>query len=477
MRSLAILDGAKLGARSSVARAYPWIAALLLGSFAYVFASQESDWPVMIPALVLLNCAVIFLLVLSLPNLEMPVFEIGPMFAAVITLYGAIPLFQFQLRNGVYGSASDNRLWVSQPTAEEVGLIGWAHVAFLVAFAVGYLLVRQGRQFEVRMIEEIPNKQLMFAVIMLGIVLLLQFGIAIIYDLSYSTYGESYVVLEKLPQGVKQINGHLSGIGFTLKVVILCAVFLKVANPVRLVALWLGFEFVLLLVKMGVRTYFMLFFAVAVLFFHVFVRRVSVLALLGVGTSILVVFLLLGSIRNTSLEEAFAESGIWEQSNEMEAVFANALDIMQQKSRNMISLPPEAQVSELTAFIPQQLLPFQKFDYTQWYARLTYEREGHTSAFGSISQALAGYGWPELLLRGFLTGMAFAGLHRYFAKNSEKWLHCAAYAWLIAMAYHSFRATSLQPFAVFFLEALPVLLVMQVIPRPDLGTRLIRLRG
>ena len=453
------------------------ILGLMLLSVGYVFASREGDVAVVVPAVVLLNCACIFLFALSLPTFEVPVFEIGSMFAGVVTIYGVMPLFQYQLRNGIYGSSSDSRLWVSQPTAAEVGMVGWAHVVFFVVFAAGYLLVRRGNNFEVLAVAEVGKKQLLFAGIFLGGVMVLQFGIELAYDLSYSTYTESYLVGENLPQSVNQIYSHLPGIAFTLKLLIFCGIFLRLPNPVRIVGLWLGVEFALLLFKMGWRTYFMLSLGAAILFFHAYVRRVSALALAGAGGVILSVFLLLGVARNSSLEAVLAESGLWEQSNEMEAVFANSLDLMQQMSRNMINLPPEAQLSELTVFIPQQFLPFQKFDYSQWYARMTFKKEGQTSAFGVISQSLAGFGWWELVVRGLLTGLLFAGLHRYFSKHSGRWLHTVAYAWLIVMSYHSFRATSLQPFAVFMLEALPVFLVMHVIPRPDLGTRLIRLRG
>ena len=471
-------SGGAIGSAPSVpALGYAGIAAFVLLSLAYIFASNESDRVVVIPAVVLLNCLGIFLIVLSLPGFRVPVFEIGSMFGVVVTMYGVIPLSQYQLRNGIYGISSDNRLWVSQPTAEEVGMIGWAHVVFFLAFAVAYLLVRRGSEFEIRMVEDVGNKQMMFAGIFLAVAIVVQIGIEIVFDLSYTTYVESYLVAAKLPQSLKQIYGHLPGVIFTLKLIIFGGIFLKAKNPVRIIALWLGLELGLLLFRMGWRTYFMLSATATILFFHAFIRRVSAIALLGIGVAILGVFLLLGAVRNTGLEEALVESGFWEQSNEMEAVFANALDLMQQKSRNMIDLPTEAQISELTAFIPQQFLPFQKFDYAQWYARLNYETEGYTSAFGTIAQSLAGFGWWELLLRGLLTGVLFGGLHRYFARNSHRWLHCVAYAWLIVTSYQSFRATSLQPFVVFYLEALPVFLVMHFIPRPEFETKVLRLGG
>ena len=474
---MSIPRGSVGGLRGFGARAYQVLLVMPLLSLGYVGLSHEGDLPVVIPALVLLNCATLFLVLLSMPSFRMPVFEIGTMFAIVVAIYGFVPLVQYQLRGGVYGAASDNRLWISQPTAEEVGMVGWAHVLFLMSFGIAYLLMRRGSEFEVHSSEDVSWKQLMFAGVLLAAAMVVQFGIEMAFDLSYSTYVESYLVVEKLPQSLRQVYGHLPGIIFTLKLLLLAGVFVRSRNPMYIVGIWLGIELLMLLVRMGWRTYLMLSIGATLLFFHVYVRRVNSLILAGIGAAVLGGFLVLGMMRNSALEDAFVGTGVWEQSNEMEAVFANAVDLMQQRARSTIRLPPEAQISELTAFIPQQLLPFQKFDYAQWYAQQTYVTDGYTSAFGTIAQALAGVGWWELTGRGLLIGLIFGGLHRFFANRSERWLYLVAYAWLIAMSYQSFRATTLQPFAVFCLEALPVFMVMRLVPREDARRPVTRFEG
>ena len=80
-----------------------------------------------------------------------------------------------------------------------------------------------------------------------------------------------------------------------------------------------------------------------------------------------------------------------------------------------------------------------------------------------IAQSFAGFGWGELVVRGLLIGVLFGALHRFFAARSHRWFYCAAYAWLTVRSYHSVRAVSLAPFVMFYLEALPVFVVMVMV--------------
>ena len=425
----------------------------------------DREMVVVMPAWVLLNCAAVYFVYLSLPGFQFPVFEIGTLFGAAITLYGVAPLLQHQFKGGIYGTSADLRLWMSQPTAEEVGLAGWTHVVYFLAFAVAYLLVRRNEQFEVLRPDPVGTRQLVFAGIFFAGVIALKTGIEIVFNLSHSTYLEVYTMADQLPPLLRQIYVHLSGAAFTLKLIIFCGIFASAREPLRIIAVWVVLDIATLVFSLGGRTGIVLECLAVILCFHVYVRRVNAAALAGMAGAILVAFLVLGVARNTNFADALTGSAGLEQSNEMEAMFANVLDIMQLKSRNMISLPPEAKYSELTAFIPQQFLPFEKFDYSTWYTSITYEVEGYGSCFGVISQAMAGFGWSELVVRGMLTGLLFAGLHRFFIRRSQSWLHCAAYAWFTLWSYSAFRVTSLHPMIMFYLEALPVFLVMRFISR------------
>ena len=123
---------------------YLWPLALLVVLASFVATTNTNTWPVTAPLSVALLVSVLFYRGLwKRRRGVMPWFEIGPVYVAVVTLYAAYPLIGFLALGGTYRVTNDNRLWVLQPTAWEVGQIAWLYVWHLTSFAAVYLIVRR----------------------------------------------------------------------------------------------------------------------------------------------------------------------------------------------------------------------------------------------------------------------------------------------------------------------------------------------
>ncbi len=130
--------------------------------------------------------------------------------------------------------------------------------------------------------------------------------------------------------------------------------------------------------------------------------------------------------------------------NEFQVVFANSCHVLHMKKFNQLGeVPTTIFYSDVLRGIPQQFLPFKKVDISDWYLeRLNLHGEGTGLMFGSVTQAILGWDWIELVLRGGLLGFVFASIHRWYARRSSSFWITLIYLWLCIFNYYSVRATT-----------------------------------
>lgn len=149
--------------------------------------------------------------------------------------------------------------------------------------------------------------------------------------------------------------------------------------------------------------------------------------------------------------------------NEFQAVYATAYDLfMRRESGNLENVPWQLYVSDLYMVVPSQLLPFYKWDPSQWYLNLIeYQEPVGGFMFGVISQAIIGLDWVELLLRGCLLGGVAASIHWWYVRRASEFWTTLLYLFLCVWAYYSFRASSF--YIVYFVlyRFLPVVLLVR----------------
>jgi hypothetical protein len=62
--------------------------------------------------------------------------------------------------------------------------------------------------------------------------------------------------------------------------------------------------------------------------------------------------------------------------------------------------------------------------------------------FGVVAQAVIGWGFPELILRGAVLGLVFAAIHRWYVRRSTSLWVTASYLFLCVWSYYTVRATT-----------------------------------
>jgi hypothetical protein len=80
--------------------------------------------------------------------------------------------------------------------------------------------------------------------------------------------------------------------------------------------------------------------------------------------------------------------------------------------------------------------------------------------FGVVPQAMIGWDWPELVLRGGVLGLAFAGVHRWYARRSASLWATTFYVFLCLWSYFTVRSTTFHILLYVVYGFLPALVLL-----------------
>lgn len=391
--------------------------------------------------------------------------EIGTLYAAIVALYVVIPLAAYLARGMTFTILNENRLFGADPIPEEIGLVGWWHVAHLCAFCLAYRALR-GRDPSAAAGPPPSRLRLLVALSLYALVTAYLVLIGRLFDLSAADYEESYVVLRRLPLLLAQATVHLDGIRLTLELVLLCLLFgdYRRYRPILFAAYALVAAATIL--RLGSRTEFVVLSAAYLLLYHQRVRPVSLARMALLGLAAMAFFQAAGTLRGHVLEY---DSDVWrrpfEYNNEFEAVFANAFDLWRLRESGAIGrLPLGFYLVDLLAFVPQQISPIAKVSPSDWYIQTYYPiaaSGGSGYAFGTIAESILGGGWLDLLLRGALLGALAARLHHWCVRRRTFWPGLV-YLWASVQIYHAFRNTTFCLLGLFVYRVLPVVLAIEL---------------
>jgi oligosaccharide repeat unit polymerase len=442
-------------------------AAFFLPVILLTFANDQ-NLPVMLPLMVATGGIIFFFWALWQRRGALPYFEIGVIYAIAVALYTLYPLIGFILNGLSYTPLNDARLFLAEPTPIEIGKIGWYYVVHLLAFIVVYLLAR-GRLPRGRIRFQKPSRAALLAVIGAYIIISGFFlFLGQFFDLSASTYGESYLVYSRLPLLLAQLAGHLGGARFTLELAVLAALFFDYQKYRLLIVIWLASIALLTLVRLGSRTELMLLFLAAGMQYYYLVRPIPFRLISLAGLFIVGLFLLLGMLRSG---QTFSRLNFgfnpFAYASEFETVFANAYDLHRLKSAGLIgNLPLTFYLSDLFALIPQQLVPFAKMSPSTWYVNTfypAYAAIGGGLAFGTISESILGGGWIDLIVRGAVLGFILAQIHRVFVFRQPSFWFFVLDVWLTVQVYQLFRNTTFSLLVLFFYRFLTVIVGVKIL--------------
>lgn len=432
------------------------------------FTMSGGQAAVFVPMVCAVGIALAFTQELRRRDRVLPLDEVGLWFAAAVTVYTVWPLLVFQIIGLEYTPFNDNRLFRIQPSPGDVARIGWWHVAFLGSFGVAYLIVRRHVPPAYRESPRVSRSRLImtFALwigtsVVVGLV-----GLQLGGGDGANTHAGGYAAVASLPLAVRQILRLASSVAFVVDLILLVWLFSDYHKRRWIIWIWLGNQVVSIALNPGARTGVMLSILACFILYHLRVRHVRPIYAALFGFVGLAGFLVLGVLR--AMGSALSGGAVLTLplGGEFESLFANALDLYSRGTTGGIPpVPLGVHLADIIAPIPSQLLPFQKFDPSNWYMATFYPEAlemGHGLAFGSVAQAAIGLGLGEVVVRGALLGVIFAGAFRFYRRRQRRLWAVVGYLWITLWSYQSYRASTLALFSPFIQQFLFTVFVFEI---------------
>ena len=374
-----------------------------------------------------------------------PADDIGVLWLGVFAIYATLPTMSWLAQGSSYGPLSA-RLFLLQPTPREVAYLLWIAVAYVVAFTSVYVVLRK------RVSPPDPSAQAFIAddklaAALVIVVVTYLFGLAMGASGLIGTaesYIDSFRVIYELPRGLRQLLKTVGGI-----------VRRQARAPRRAASAMAAVPAVLLPVRAvdcghhqsrgrpwsdrgrpaGGR--------------NRLARDCSTLSSKGVligGASGLLMFLLLGLWRNfgslTGANEGeFEGFGV----GEFDALWGNAIELLQARETGGALIPFWTRFGELVAFVPAQLLWFDKVSPSDWYLDgfyPGYKEEGGGFVFGAITQAVVGGGVFEAAIRGAILGALAGWIMKWVRAPTQAWWRFPLQLYLLVGVFSGIRETT-----------------------------------
>ena len=419
----------------------------LLVSLGGLFLVAPAARPVVLPTLVVLNLFVLFVVTLKNRDGRLPVFELGTVCALITGLYATVPLVGFWLGGLTWSPLSDSRLYNFPPTGDQLVGVAWRYVVYFASFVLAYLWLRGRISFPAAGVgvDRTTQAVIVAAFLALGaFFLLVQIVFGVSLNTSYASVREGATSLpSELPRFIQQAVGYGEGVLLVSKLCLLVLLFRRWASPRSRVVLigWLAFEVITAATRLGSRRDTAMLLIASVLLYDHLVRPLKTWQAVAGGASLLLGLLAFGFNRDLGGAEAS-----WTAANEFQILFGNGCDMLARVRSGQLDIPRQLHFGELLMLIPsrwQPLLPFPVLDPSDWYLDVLDVRgTGVGFMFGVVAQAIIGGDWVELVTRGIVLGLCFAGIHRWCSRRADNLWVVVFYLYLCLWCYYTIRATT-----------------------------------
>jgi hypothetical protein len=445
----------------------------VIGAVVLASASQEA-LPVVVPLVAVVGLAAAAVIHIYRVDGQLPVFDLGILAILITALYSAVPLLGFWLAGLHWTRLTYLPLYLWNPGPAEVGAFSSRHVVYLYSLTGAYLLNRGRVPIKCRPVRALRSTEIA-AIALCGIAVmaylsLLQFFYDYSYDPSYRglTVASAAAALDRMPYVVRQISHNVFAISLLLK---FCAMIWLMSHWHDwkwrgVLFLWLGLEGLSTFTNMGARTYFAMLVLSSVLLYHRLVRPLPVVRAAVLSVLILGGLLLYGLARDLTgpggsglRTLANATSSRWATMNEFQALYGIAYELHARKATGALGkVPWELYATEFSQLIPSQVLPFSKADPCAGYPVVN--GMGVGCVLGVISQAVIGFDWVELIVRGLVLGILFAMIHRWYAQRQDGYWPTVFYLCLCLWCYYTIRGSTF--FIVYYVvyQLVPLLIVV-----------------
>ena len=289
------------------------------------------------------------------------------------------------------------------------------------------------------------------------------------YLRSAESYIDSYHAVQELPLGLRQVLKIAGGMATIAQFVLLVALLQRWPKTRTLFILYLA----ILLLKydpQGSRQAVAMGLLSSAIAWHILIRPIPARRWIAAGAFGFLLFMVLGVLRGIGI---MGEGGEDIDAGEIEGIglgeldhlWANALHLLQEGG-SKLDIPITARLGEFWAFVPSQLLPFEKLALKDWYLELffpEYKEMGGGYQFGALSQAVIGGGIVEATLRGGVVAILSVGLMKWYRSPRAAWWRLPLYLYLLTLAYLSIRDTTFRPLLEFAQTAVPALFLIELI--------------
>lgn len=401
-----------------------------------------------------------------------PADDIGLMWLLVLALYAGLPPLTWLIQGGHYTAAADNRLFLMQPTTEEVSALVYIGLAYSCSFAASYLILRGSAQRAIagaHVHGRVSTDQMMAALV---IVIIFKATILIIglagFVRSAESYIDSYKAIAELPVAARQALKISGGISAVAQLVLLVAILQRWPKQRFLFGVYLAMV-LLSFDAEGSRAATLIGLIGVAIAWHVVVRPIRARSWVIAGVIGLLVFIALGYRRTlgswADVDRLASDSvGL----GEFDTLWANGVELFRSKNTGHLLVPDAARYGELWSIVPSQLLWFDKDQLAEWYVRSYYPSHaflGGGLGFGSIPQAVIGYGLYEAVVRGLALGAIAAWTTRWYQRPSPAWWRLPLFLYLLTTSYVSIRDSTFRPVDELIQLGIPGLLVVSLLAR------------
>jgi hypothetical protein len=236
-----------------------------------------------------------------------------------------------------------------------------------------------------------------------------------------------------------------------------------------ILVLWLIAEVIQTVAVKGARTGLVMILVAAGLLYHRMIRSISLKTFLIASGALMALFLTLGVYRGYTDYASFnadvsvdSQGVVFASGNEFQALLGTAYDVLMRKQAGT-TLPWYLYINEfINVLPPQQLLPFEKIPASEWYLReLDLGGRGIGLMWGVVTQAIVGFDWLELAIRGALLGLILAWGHRLYQRHGSSFLATLTYLYFCLRVYYTFRDATFSLITDVIWLVLPFYLAMR----------------
>jgi hypothetical protein len=394
--------------------------------------------------------------------------EIGFIYLAFAVAYTVFPAYGFLTLDSLSSGTGFQELATLMPDQGELGRHLWRHVLFIAAVGSGYLLFRGRHTPKFDSIKDLgsaekPIIRLLFIIILFSVIALWGLSAPV------NTYVDNYTRYDNLSWIARRLVTICTILKTGGTFVLLTAMFQNYRRyrfyiwPIVFLLAVYEIQF-----SLGSRIEAFMILVATILLYHYAVEKITfskgLLAALACG----LVFSVIETVRfaqdfSVLKETEFQARGM--PAAELGAVFVTGFHLYSERSAG--SLPPiEWQVlfNDFISLVP--LVDQAKWHPMYWYARNYFpDAVVPPLTLGPIAESALWGGEMDLFIRGFINGVLFAFLMRWFAREGGKWqvmtIYCFCYSTCIMCLKYSIFY-HLPPLVKIIL---PVLLIVSVLAK------------